>query len=170
MIKFAMLSLVVLLSASMSFAQSNNPPRRKKAPMADQVGGQGYGTAGCGLGSIVFGDKPGLVQVLAATTNGTSWTQTFGISSGTSNCDENADGSPRTAALFITANREAVEKDIARGSGETVVSLSQIMGCKDSAAYGRNLQSQYATIFPSAQVSTDVVVDKIMNAGCGQNG
>src|SRR5690348_11977029 len=52
------------------------------------AGGAGwYGMAGCGLGSLVFGpnDAP-VAQVLAATTNGTFASQTFGISSGTSNC------------------------------------------------------------------------------------
>ena len=28
-----------------------------------------YGTAGCGLGSLVFGNQRGMVQVFAATTN-----------------------------------------------------------------------------------------------------
>src|SRR6266571_3742686 len=42
-----------------------------------------YGAAGCGLGSMVFGNQPGGVQVLAATTNATG-IQTFGITTGTS--------------------------------------------------------------------------------------
>ena len=37
----------------------------------------GYGTAGCGLGSMLFGNQKGMVQVLAATTNGISGNQTF---------------------------------------------------------------------------------------------
>ena len=44
----------------------------------------GYGAAGCGLGSMVFGSKPGAEQVVAATTNGTFGSQTFGITFGTS--------------------------------------------------------------------------------------
>ena len=79
----------------------------------------GYGTAGCGLGSILFGSKPGLIQVLAATTNGTFGTQTFGITTGTSNCEDTAGGAQSTKA-FVQANREAVSKDIARGSGFAV--------------------------------------------------
>src|SRR5688572_24436401 len=82
----------------------------------------GYGTAGCGLGSILFGDKPGIIQVLAATTNGTFGTQTFGITTGTSNCEDTAASAQNTKA-FVQANREAVAKDIARGSGETIASL-----------------------------------------------
>jgi len=30
-----------------------------------------YGSAGCGLGSVIFKDQPGIMQILAATTNGT---------------------------------------------------------------------------------------------------
>ena len=47
-----------------------------------------YGTAGCGLGSMIFGDQKGAIQILAATTNSIFGTQTFGITTGTSNCGE----------------------------------------------------------------------------------
>src|SRR6186713_935077 len=50
----------------------------------------GYGPAGCGLGSMIFEPDSGFTQVFAATTNGTSGNQTFGITSGTSNCDPGA--------------------------------------------------------------------------------
>src|SRR5262245_53055913 len=93
------------------------------APIAQAE--SGYGTAGCGLGSILFGSKPGIVQVLAATTNGSSGNQTFGITTGTSNCEDTASSAQSTKA-FVQANREAVSKDIARGQGETISSLSTL--------------------------------------------
>lgn len=40
--------------------------------------------AGCGLGSMIIQENTKVMQVLAATTNGTG-VQTFGISTGTSN-------------------------------------------------------------------------------------
>jgi hypothetical protein len=44
---------------------------------------------GCGLGTIVFEGQNGLVsQTFAVTTNGTFGNQTFGITSGTSNCEQ----------------------------------------------------------------------------------
>src|SRR5262245_21507042 len=47
----------------------------------------GYGMSGCGLGSILFGtDQNKVMQILAATSNGCFGSQTFGITSGTSNC------------------------------------------------------------------------------------
>ncbi|MEN0057326.1 MAG: DUF3015 family protein, partial [Bdellovibrio sp.] len=55
---------------------------------ASGIKGDGtYGTAGCGLGSLVFGNEKGPVQIVAATLNGTG-VQTFGITTGTSNCGE----------------------------------------------------------------------------------
>mgnify|MGYP001143080289 CR=1 FL=1 len=121
-----------------------------------------YGTAGCGLGSMLLGDQPGIVQIFAATTNGTFANQTFGITSGTSNCVDNG-GSKKHAALFIEVNREALAKDVSRGSGETISNLSAIMGCSDSKAVGTVLQKNFKAIFPNQSVSTDSITDSIFS-------
>jgi hypothetical protein len=121
-----------------------------------------YGTAGCGLGSILFGNSQGFVQVFAATTNGTFGTQTFGISSGTSNCVD-TDAGKASAKAFIQANREAVSKEIARGAGETISSIATLAGCSDAAAVGSTLQSEFKNIFPNAQVSDIDVSDSVVN-------
>lgn len=107
----------------------------------------GYGTAGCGLGSMVIGDKPGFIQVSAATTNGTSGSQTFGISSGTSNCG----GAGKSTEAFIEANKVALSNDIARGQGETLNTLAKMMNVKDTNAFATKLQAQYNEIFKNAQ-------------------
>jgi Protein of unknown function (DUF3015) len=122
----------------------------------------GYGTAGCGLGSILFGTKPGIVQIFAATTNGLSANQTFAITTGTSNCEDTAASAENTKA-FVQANREAVAKDIARGSGETIASLSTLAGCSDATAVGATLQKNFKTIFPSEQVSDVTVSESVVN-------
>src|SRR6267154_405016 len=111
------------------------------APVAHATG---YGTAGCGLGSLLFGNKPGIVQILAATTNGTSGNQTFAITTGTSNCEDTKASASATKA-FVQANREAVSKDIARGTGETISSLSTLAGCADQSAVGATLQREFKT-------------------------
>lgn len=122
--------------------------------------GRKYGAAGCGLGSVIFGRQEGIVQVFAATTNGTSNSQTFGITSGTSNC-ATGDGED-TAKVFIEGNREALAKDIARGNGETVVSLASLAGCSDANAVGASLQKNFSTIFPNESVSTEQVSETIL--------
>ena len=118
-----------------------------------------YGSAGCGLGSVLFGDEPGLIQILAATTNVVSGNQTFGMTSGTLNC-----GKSGIAGInqFIANNRTSLENDIARGNGETLNSLSSMLGCKNSSKLGNELQSKYQTIFPSEKVSSDNVTDTII--------
>ena len=121
----------------------------------------GFGPAGCGLGSMIFEPNSGFTQVFAATTNGTFGTQTFGISSGTSNCDDSRGGTA-SAEAFVQTNRVALAKDMARGQGETISSLSVLAGCRDVAAVGTTLQSHFDLVFPSAnvsdaQVSTSVI-------------
>jgi hypothetical protein len=122
-----------------------------------------YGTAGCGLGSMAFGDQKGAIQILAATTNGLFGTQTFGISSGTSNCGESAPGSAGTKT-FIEGNREALAKDVARGRGETIDTLTALAGCKDAKAVGSALQKRFPELFPGQSVPAEKVSEKVLGA------
>jgi len=123
-------------------------------------GSGAYGTAGCGLGSLAFGTQAGAVQILAATTNTIFGTQTFGITTGTSNCG------PGLFAIgtknFVEANREAVAKDISRGEGEAIGALSVINGCQDTRAVGAALQRSFSAIFPSEQASSDEITKAIL--------
>jgi hypothetical protein len=125
--------------------------------------GPKYGTAGCGLGSIVIGNTPGFVQVFAVTFNGTFANQLFAISSGTSNCDSGSGGA-KSAKVFIETNREALAKDIARGNGETISSLSQLAGCSDATAVGASLQRNFKTIFPQSSMSDSQVSENVMSS------
>lgn len=124
-------------------------------------GGGNYGPAGCGLGSLIFKPNSGFTQIFAATTNGTFGTQTFGITTGTSNCDDSSGGSASTKS-FVQTNRAALSKDIARGKGETVMSLSELAGCQNPAAVGQTLQRNFKRIFPTAQTSDVQVSDSVV--------
>ena len=121
-----------------------------------------YGTAGCGLGSVVLGDSKGFAQVLAATINGCFGSQTFGITSGTLNCGEAA-ASKLGAKNFIETNREALAKDIARGQGETVKNLAALSGCSNASAVGSTLQKNFTNIFPAASTPSEQVADTIIS-------
>jgi hypothetical protein len=125
--------------------------------------GPKYGTAGCGLGSIVIGSTPGFSQVFAVTFNATFANQLFAISSGTSNCDSGAGGA-KSAKVFIETNREALAKDIARGNGETISSLTQLAGCTDATAVGASLQRNFKTIFPQSTLSDTQVSENVMSS------
>jgi hypothetical protein len=123
-------------------------------------GGGPYGTAGCGLGSMAFGSQPGMIQVVAATLNGTG-IQTFGITTGTSNCGAGAMASNGTRN-FVEANREVLAKDMSRGQGETIGALTWMAGCSDSSAVGAALQSRYSTIIPNEQATSQQIADKLL--------
>lgn len=124
-----------------------------------------YGSAGCGLGSIVFGDQQGFVQVFAATTNGTSYSQTFGITSGTSNCEKQPKGFAHSRlSEFVAANMDSLAKDIAIGHGESLQALAELIGIagpRRAEAYAK-LQASYAAIFSSEDRQAPEVVDAIL--------
>jgi len=145
------LVLAVVLSAGAARADAEVPSTGKAT----------FGLAGCGLGSLVFGDQKGAIQILAATTNSLFGSQTFGITSGTSNCVDSA--APKTGArIFIEGNREALAKDAARGSGETITTLSAVAGCKDAKAVGSVLQKRFAQLFPGEKVPVEQVSENVI--------
>jgi len=132
---------------------------QKEMDMKEAKGG--YGSAGCGLGTLLFEPSNGFTQVFAATTNGTSGTQTFGITSGTSNCDA-AGYSPGSATAFIQTNRSALAKDIARGKGATITGLADLAGCNDTRAVGKTLKKNFGAIFPAASTSDTEVSESVL--------
>jgi len=121
-----------------------------------------YGTAGCGLGSLVFGNQKGIVQIFAATTNGTFGSQTFGITTRTSNCADTGGGAA-SIKPFTETNREALAKDMSRGQGETLANLAVLAGCTDAGAVSVTLQKNYGAIFPNAATPSDQVSEAILS-------
>jgi hypothetical protein len=161
MARRALVFLVVVLAGAGANPASAQPVVTPPPAMAANTNVAGFGTAGCGLGSMLFGKQPGMIQILAATTNGSFGTQTFGITSGTSNCTDMGSG-PASAKAFIETNREALAKDIARGQGETISSLSSLAGCQNSKRVGVVLQSDFNKIFPDASVSGSQAGDNVI--------
>ncbi|MCT7654288.1 DUF3015 domain-containing protein [Oceanimonas sp. NS1] len=117
---------------------------------------------GCGLGTMVFDGKSGKVhKVLAATTNGTSGNQTFGITFGTLGCDGTGTiTSSQKLAMFIDGNMDNLARDIAKGEGETLATLSEVWGIQDAdkIAFNAVAQENFATIFASENVTSSEVL------------
>lgn len=172
-------SLVVVVALCLSLGAFAQGAKKKAAPAKKNTGLIGhsvdkdsqesaYGMAGCGLGSVLFGETESRGgQVLAATTNGIYGNGTFGMSSGTSNCvPENSTSAAeikKNVDMFVAANRESLANDIAKSNGETIITISGMMGCSDSEYLGAKLQSRYEVIFNSQenQVVSDNMFDTI---------
>ena len=136
------------------------------APAA--LAGNGVDNTGCGLGTLIFKDSLDdsiLVQSLAVTTNGTFGNQTFGITSGTSECEkpERFAGKERVNE-FVVANLDNLARDIAAGGGETVTTLAELLEVppQQRPAYYDTLQAHFVEIFPRADVGSAHVVESVV--------
>ena len=120
---------------------------------------------GCGLGTLLFDGKGGLVQqIFAATTNGFLGTQTFGISSGTLGCNQPAEwASNEQLNNFVADNMDNLAKDAAMGQGEYVDTLAVLMGVSSSRQleFSQMLQENFSNIFTEASVSHLDVIENI---------
>ncbi len=122
-------------------------------------------TGGCGLGSMAWRGQSGIIpQSLAITTNGFFGSNTFGVTFGTSGCDPNGritGGTGRMMLAFLEDNMEQFAMDAAAGKGETIETLAGIMNV-DSATLGKEVQQNFAYIFPNDNVEAVDVTLRVM--------
>ena len=118
---------------------------------------------GCGLGSLIIKNQNTVaLQVLAATTNGTSGSQTFGITSGTSNCDKPSNFvSNDKLNKFVSENMDELAMDISAGQGETLSTVAKLMNVEDTKAFSSKLQANFTNIYTSENVTSANVIDSI---------
>lgn len=134
------------------------------------LAGQAADNTGCGLGTVLWGNKAdGSVfsQSLQATTNGTFGNQTFGITSGTLGCEQ-----PKNVAAterlmeFTVANMDNLARDIARGEGESLETLAELLAVPESnrGEFYASLQGNFTDIFTTGDENAANVLDRIVVA------
>jgi hypothetical protein len=125
--------------------------------LAVNPGSSAYGDGpGCGLGAQIFNEKAILHQVLAATTNGSFGTQTFGISTGTLGCSNNGKFvSTEHATMFANLNFDNLSQEMAQGGGEHLASLATLMGvpAEQQPAFFAMTQEKYAALIQSGETT-----------------
>ena len=118
---------------------------------------------GCGLGAVAIGEKEGFWwKMLGTLLNGTCGNQTFGMTSGTLDCDK------KTALFakldtYVSDNMDSLAIDIAQGQGESLDALAEIaqISSDKKAEFYASLQNNFTTIFPNEDVTHLAVAAKI---------
>ena len=120
---------------------------------------------GCGLGTMLWGSKADnstISQAFQATTNGSFGAQTFGITTGTSECSQPASVVHNERLInFVRANMDNLAKDIAQGRGESLDTFAELLQvpADQRAAFSASLQQNFGRIFSSPQVELAEVID-----------
>lgn len=128
------------------------------------VSAAGYGTAGCGLGSMIIGSDRGPEQIFAATTNGTFGSQTFGMTFGTSNCgDHGLINISKEREVFAAENYTSLVKEMAQGGGENLNILASMYQCPASEyqAFGAMTQEKFNNLVAGAQTTPDELLSQL---------
>jgi hypothetical protein len=147
--KIVLAAFVTLLFSSAAFAAS------------------GKANTGCGLGTLAWsGRADGSIvsQASQATTNGSFGSQTFGITSGTSEC-----GTPPKVFAnerlkeFVVANMDNLAKDIAVGRGESLNTFDELLQipADQRPEFNAKLQSSFGSIFTHDQIAYAEVMTNV---------
>jgi hypothetical protein len=136
----------------------------------------GHNDAGCGLGALVFKDNHPVDQILAHTTNTTTGTQTFGITTGTLGCSSGGlIKASKEREVFTATNFRALERELASGSGQYEASLAALTGCK-ADAFSAFAKARYEKLLPTEKTTPmellnnldkEISSDPAMAKACG---
>jgi hypothetical protein len=161
------ISLIALTFSTVSFAAKANaaPAQTKPAVKSTAVKASTKSNVGCGLGTILLGDNDSLIsQVCAATTNGTSANQTFGISSGTLGCETpKSITSNEKLQNFVAQNMDNLVNDISEGNGEYLDTLAVLLEVPQTERlqFNSRMQNNFSRIFTSDNIQSTEVVNNI---------
>ena len=123
--------------------------------------------AGCGLGTHVVFKNPGswTEHVLAATTNGTSGNQTFGMTSGTLGCQSANGPLASRVNVFLDQNLEQLATESATGNGEALSALAELIGVaqEDDATFKHSVKANFDQLFASENTSSADVYNALVD-------
>ncbi len=167
-------SLLIVDGSAFAKKKKRRKKKKKKVEMTEDMssdsmtssGSYAYGMAGCGLGSLVIKKNDTMGQITAATLNATG-VQTFGISTGSSNCRVNRNMAQLEQEVFMTANFASLAKDAAQGDGRHLRAFAEVLGCSDRINdFARVSQKNYGEIFSSSnpKVALDQYRGVIINS------
>ncbi|MDV6236512.1 DUF3015 family protein [Leptospira ellisii] len=121
-----------------------------------------YGAAGCGLGSVVITENKVVHQVIAATVNGFSANQLFGITTGTLNCKtDGVTHKDRETEIFVHLNYNSLILESAQGAGERLDTFARLLNCREPKTLADFTKKNHANLFSSEDPSDFLTKIKI---------
>ena len=128
---------------------------------------------GCGLGTDLFAGKTDkkVYALLGGTTNGT-YTQMFGISSGTAGCNVKGGWvmNEKKQAVYAEVNLQKLSAEMAQGGGEYLNAFASLMGANDAEskkAFIAMTQQKYETLFPTSNTDSATMLRNLRAAMAG---
>jgi len=118
---------------------------------------------GCGFGAVLLkGQKGKVFEVLAVTTNTTSGSSTFAITTGTSGYREGQVIGVNIVDVYVAENMDSIANDIAKGDGEYLDTLAHLMKVENKDAFKSTLHNNFNKIYTSKDVTSKEVVANII--------
>lgn len=154
------LMIAALCVSGTVFAAEPSPNEFCAAKQADP-----RSNVGIGLGTYIFDGQEGLIsQVCAATTNASFGTQTFAITTGTSGAKKwDKLAMNDEVRNYVKDNLDTLARDMARGKGESLNTLAELLGVKESdrVAFAKDLQKEFLRVYSSSKVNHVQVVENL---------
>ncbi|MEN8132175.1 MAG: DUF3015 family protein [Pseudomonadota bacterium] len=130
------------------------------------LGMAGYAQAGngpgCGWGATVWKGQSGFfAHTSAATTNGTTYNQLFGLTSGTAGCDpQSVVSNEFQREIFVSSNMDNLSREMARGGGDHLDVLASLMQIQeqDKAKFYSLTQAELPRLMNAADKGTSNVL------------
>lgn len=118
---------------------------------------------GCGLGDMVIKNpNSALLYAFNWTTNNTTFgLQTFAISSGTLGCARTDLVYDDRVIEFVADNMDSLSKEIAKGDGESLDALVELLEVDDKEDFKARLQAHYNSIYANKDVKMNDILDSI---------
>jgi hypothetical protein len=138
-------------------------------------------SSGCGIGWQVA-PKQSLVSSSARTLVNATFSNTIGMTMGTSGCAKHDIVLKEKEAIhYAEANQGQLMIEMAQGEGENLRGLAAVMGCSSNgtAAFEKSIQQNFGLIFPSSNTSAAemlngvrsvIQADQTVALQCGFNG
>jgi hypothetical protein len=169
--------IIAIFAAVLSLTIAGTAFAKDKAPAKGDSYEVPWGMAGCSIWNYVIKDKEMGPQIgVWALEHFVFGIQTFGITSGTSNCVEGGGKSAMNneQEVFVTVNLSDLQREAAQGKGQHLDTLAEIFGCSDKEGFAHMSQNRYEAIFtnenPSNVVETYKSEIKAAKATCARAG